>query len=50
MNLSRVRVWIGRLLATIVIVILSLVIGGGVQAVMNLPDLQPWHNSCRAPN
>ena len=43
MSLSRVRVWIGRLLATIVIVVLSLVIGGGVQAVMNLPDLQPWH-------
>lgn len=40
---SRVRVWIGRLLATALIVTLSLVVGGGVQAVVNLPDLQPWH-------
>ena len=28
---------------TLVIVVLTLVIGGAVQAMLNLPDLQPWH-------
>ena len=28
---------------TLVIVVLTLVVGGAVQAMLNLPDLQPWH-------
>jgi alpha-beta hydrolase superfamily lysophospholipase len=38
-----VRRWIGRLAWTVVIVFLTLVIGGALDARRRLPDLQPWH-------
>jgi alpha-beta hydrolase superfamily lysophospholipase len=40
---ARLRVWAIRLVLTVVIILLTIVIGGGVQAVLNLPDLHPWH-------
>ena len=38
-----VRRWGGRILGLVLLIAVSLVVGGGLQAVLNLPDLQPWH-------
>ena len=38
-----VRRWGSRLVGLVLLVAVSPVVGGGVQAVLNLPDLQPWH-------
>jgi alpha-beta hydrolase superfamily lysophospholipase len=40
---ARLRKWIARSVMTLVIIALTLVVGGAVQAMLNLPDLQPWH-------
>ena len=40
---TRLRIWAVRLVMAGVLVAMTLVIGGGVQAVLSLPDLQPWH-------
>src|SRR4051794_9135679 len=40
---SRLRTWIARGVTTLVIVVVTLVVGGAVQAMVSLPDLQPWH-------
>jgi alpha-beta hydrolase superfamily lysophospholipase len=40
---ARLRTWVVRLVLAGVLVAMTLVIGGGVQAVVNLPDLQLWH-------
>jgi len=42
-TLRRARVWAVRLAATVVLVIVMLPIGGAVNAIRALPDLQPWH-------
>jgi alpha-beta hydrolase superfamily lysophospholipase len=41
--LRRSRTWAIRIIATVVLVIVMLPIGGAVNAVRALPDLQPWH-------
>jgi len=38
-----VRAWSIRLAWALVLVAGTLVVGGGIQAVMLVPDLQPWH-------
>ena len=38
------RKWFVRLVGLVLLVVTTLVIGGGVQAVMGLPDLQAWHH------
>ena len=40
---ARLRTWAVRLVAAGVLIGLTLVVGGGVQAVVNLPDLEAWH-------
>src|SRR5215217_7724781 len=40
---ARLRTWIVRLAMTGVLIAVTLVVGGGVQAVLNLPDLESWH-------
>ena len=35
--------WITRLIAGVLLVAVSLMVGGAVVAVSQLPDLQPWH-------
>jgi alpha-beta hydrolase superfamily lysophospholipase len=37
------RTWVVRLTLTGLLIGVTLVVGGGVQAVLNVPDLQPWH-------
>jgi alpha-beta hydrolase superfamily lysophospholipase len=39
----RLRTWVVRLVLTGLVIGVTLVVGGGVQAVLSLPDLQPWH-------
>jgi alpha-beta hydrolase superfamily lysophospholipase len=41
--LRRARAWAIRLAATVVLVIVLLPVGGALNAVRALPDLQPWH-------
>ena len=41
-----------RLILAAGLIAVTLVVGGGVQAVLNVPDLQPWHRlvpRCRSP-
>ena len=40
---ARLRIWGVRLVLAGLLMGMTLVVGGGVQAVLNLPDLQPWH-------
>jgi alpha-beta hydrolase superfamily lysophospholipase len=40
---DRLRTWAVRLALTGLLIGVTLVVGGGVQAVLNIPDLQPWH-------
>src|SRR5688500_13100811 len=40
---ARLRTWVVRLARTGLLIGATLVVGGGVQAVLNVPDLQPWH-------
>ena len=40
---SRVRTWMVRLILAALLATVTLIVGGGVQAVLNVPDLQPWH-------
>ena len=40
---SRVRTWMVRLILAALLAVVTLIAGGGVQAVLNVPDLQPWH-------
>ena len=39
----RARVWAIRVAVTVVLVIVLLPLGGALNAVRALPDLQPWH-------
>ena len=41
--LRRARAWAIRMVITVVLVIVLLPIGGALNAVRALPDLQPWH-------
>ena len=41
--LRRARVWAIRVAVTVVLVIVLLPLGGALNAVRALPDLQPWH-------
>ena len=41
--LGRTRVWAVRLAATVVLAMVMLPIGGALNAIRALPDLQPWH-------
>ena len=40
---ARLRTWVVRLVLAGLLIAVTLVVGGGVQAVVNVPDLQPWH-------
>ncbi|HZA33564.1 MAG TPA: alpha/beta fold hydrolase, partial [Vicinamibacterales bacterium] len=40
---DRLRTWVVRLALTGLLIGATLVVGGGVQAVLNVPDLEPWH-------
>jgi len=40
---THVRTWAIRLVLVALLIGVTLVVGGGVQAVINIPDLQPWH-------
>jgi alpha-beta hydrolase superfamily lysophospholipase len=35
--------WALRLVGAVILIVATLVVGGGIQAVANVPDLQPWH-------
>jgi alpha-beta hydrolase superfamily lysophospholipase len=35
--------WTLRLAGAVALILATLVVGGGIQAVANVPDLQPWH-------
>ena len=41
--LGRARAWAIRIAATVALVIVLLPVGGALNAVRALPDLQPWH-------
>ena len=40
---ARLRTWVVRLVLAALLIVVTLVVGGGVQAVVNVPGLQPWH-------
>ena len=40
---ARMSTWVVRLALTGLLIAVTLVVGGGVQAVLNVPDLQVWH-------
>src|SRR3954447_21954016 len=39
----RLRTWTLRLLMAGLLIVVTLIVGGGVQAVLSVHDLQPWH-------
>ena len=40
---ARMSTWVVRLALTGLLIGVTLVVGGGVQAVLNVPDLESWH-------
>ena len=38
------KTWLIRIASSVVLVFVSIVVGGAVSAVTRLPDLQPWHH------